>query len=52
MSKKVNVYDLMDSGDTRKLLKLIEDEGVMQFHQMGSSQALLRFGMALINSVT
>lgn len=31
ISKKVNVYDLMDSGDTRKLLKLIEDEDVMQF---------------------
>lgn len=31
ISKKVNVYDLMDSGDTSKLLKLIEDEDVMKF---------------------
>lgn len=31
ISKKVNVYDLMDSGDTRKLLQLIEDEDVMKF---------------------
>ena len=31
ISKKVNVYDLLDSGDTRKLLKLIEDEDVMKF---------------------
>lgn len=31
ISKKVNVYDLLDSGDTRKLMKLIEDDDVMSF---------------------
>jgi len=31
ISKKVNVYDLLDDGHTDKLLKLIEDQDVMHF---------------------
>lgn len=31
ISKKVNVYDLLDNGDTEKLMYLIENEDVMKF---------------------
>lgn len=31
ISKKVNVYDLLDDGDTKKLMYLIEQEDVMAF---------------------
>ena len=31
ISKKVNVYDLLDDGDTEKLMQLIEQEEVMEF---------------------
>ena len=31
ISKKVDVYDLLDSGDDDKLMKLVEDETVMHF---------------------
>lgn len=31
ISKKVNVYDLLDNGDTKKLMYLIEQEDVMAF---------------------
>jgi len=31
ISKKVNVYDLLDDGHTEKLLKLIEEQDVMHF---------------------
>ncbi|NLM06784.1 MAG: helicase, partial [Tissierellia bacterium] len=31
ISKKVDVYDLLDSGDTKKLLYLIEQEDIMEF---------------------
>ena len=31
ISKKVDVYDLLDSGDDEKLMKLVEDETVMHF---------------------
>ncbi len=31
ISKKVNVYDLLDNGDTKKLMYLIEQDDVMEF---------------------
>ena len=31
ISKKVDVYDLLDSGDDNKLMKLVEDETIMHF---------------------
>ena len=31
ISKKANVYDLMDSGDTEKLMKLVEEDDAMHF---------------------
>lgn len=31
ISKKLNVYDLLDNGDTEKLMQLIEQEEVMEF---------------------
>lgn len=31
ISKKVDVYDLLDSGDDDKLMKLVEEETVMHF---------------------
>lgn len=31
ISKKVNVYDLLDDGNTQKLMKLIENQDIMEF---------------------
>ncbi len=42
ISKDVNVYDLLDNGDTKKLLHLIEEGEVMQFKSDEFSPALLK----------
>jgi len=42
ISKDVNVYDLLDNGDTKKLLHLIEEGEVMQFKSDEFSVALVK----------
>ena len=42
ISKKVNVYDLLDDGDTRKLMYLIEQQDVMEFDTKEFSSQLIR----------
>ena len=42
ISKDVNVYDLLDNGDTRKLLNLIDEGEVMQFTSDEFSPSLIK----------
>lgn len=42
ISKDVNVYDLLDNGDTRKLLDLIDEGEVMQFTSDEFSPSLIK----------
>lgn len=42
ISKKVNVYDLLDDGDTRKLMYLIEQQDVMEFDSKEFSSQFIR----------
>ena len=42
ISKKVNVYDLLDDGDTRKLMYLVEQEDVMEFETKEFSSQFFR----------
>ena len=42
ISKKVNVYDLLDNGDTKKLMYLIEQDDVMEFETTEFSSQFLR----------
>lgn len=42
ISKEVNVYDLLDNGDTKKLLTLIDEGEVMQFKSDEFSPSLLK----------
>lgn len=42
ISKKVDVYDLLDSGDDEKLMKLVEDETVMHFKSEQFSEQFIK----------
>ncbi len=42
ISKKVNVYDLLDGGDEKKLLYLIEQQDVMEFETKEFSSQFIR----------
>ncbi|MBM6937838.1 helicase [Pseudoflavonifractor phocaeensis] len=42
ISKKVNVYDLLDSGDTQKLMYLLEQQDVMEFETKEFSSQFIR----------
>lgn len=42
ISKKVDVYDLLDSGDDDKLMKLVEDETVMHFKSDEFSEQFIK----------
>lgn len=42
ISKKVNVYDLLDDGDLRKLMYLVEQEDVMEFETKEFSSQFFR----------
>ena len=42
ISKKVDVYDLLDSGDDEKLMKLVEDETVMHFKSEEFSEQFIK----------
>ncbi len=42
ISKKVNVYDLLDGGDEKKLLYLIEQQDVMEFETKEFSSQFFR----------
>ena len=42
ISKKVNVYDLLDSGDIKKLMYFIEQEDVMEFSTKEFSSQFIR----------
>ncbi len=42
ISKKVNVYDLLDNGDTKKLMYLIEQDDVMEFETKEFSSQFFR----------
>lgn len=42
ISKKVNVYDLLDDGDTKKLIYLIEQQDVMEFDTKEFSSQFFR----------
>ena len=42
ISKKVNVYDLLDDGNTQKLMQLIEQQDVMEFESKDFSSQFIR----------
>lgn len=42
ISKKVNVYDLLDDGDTQKLMYLIEQQDIMEFETKEFSSQFFR----------
>lgn len=42
ISKKVDVYDLLDSGDDDKLMKLVEEETVMHFKSTGFTEQFIK----------
>lgn len=42
ISKKVNVYDLLDDGDTQKLMYLVEQQDVMEFETKEFSSQFIR----------
>lgn len=42
ISKKANVYDLLDSGDTQKLMYLLEQQDVMEFETKEFSSQFIR----------
>lgn len=42
ISKKVNVYDLLDSGDTKKLMYLLEQQDIMEFETKEFSSQFIR----------
>ena len=42
ISKKVNVYDLMDTGETEKLMQLLEDDDAMHFKSSEFKPAFMR----------
>lgn len=42
ISKKVDVYDLLDSGDDDKLMKLVEEETVMHFKSTDFTEQFIK----------
>ena len=42
ISKKTNVYDLMDAGETEKLMKMVEDEDAMHFKSKEFKPAFMK----------